>query len=124
VLSYSASFAGTSLTVNAKGAVVVKVNCGGQSSCSGTVTLRTLSAVSAGAHKRKAILTLASGSLSVASGHIAAVTLHLSAKARALLARSHALRVRATIVGRDTAGNPHTTVSVVTLRAAASHRKR
>jgi hypothetical protein len=123
VLSYSASFAGTSLSVSAKGAFVIKVNCGGQSSCSGTVTLRTLSAVSAGAHRRKAILTLASGSFSVAGGHRANVTLHLSPKARVLLARSHTLRVRATIVGRDSAGNAHTTLSVVTLRAAAAHRK-
>jgi len=118
VLSYSASFAGTSLSVNAKGAVTIKVDCGGQSSCSGTVTLRTPSAIASSAHKRKSILTLASGSFSVAGGHVTAVTLHLSSKARALLTRLHSLRARATIVGRDHAGASHTTVAVVTLRAA------
>jgi hypothetical protein len=123
VLSYKASFAATSLTVNAKGTLVVKVDCLGQSSCKGSVMLRTLNVVSSGAHKHKAILTLASGSFSATGGHVVAVTLHLSSQGRALLAHAHALRVRATIVGRDAAGNTHTTQSTVTLRPAATHRK-
>jgi hypothetical protein len=124
VQAYSASFAGNAFAVNARGALVIKVDCVGPSSCSGTVTLRTVNAVSAGAHKRKAVLTLASGSFSAVGGHVAAVTLHLSAKARALLARSHVLRVRATIVGHDSAGKAHTTQTTITLRAAAAKHKR
>jgi len=111
------------VAVNPRGALVIKVDCLGKSSCSGTVTLKTLTAVSAGSHKRKAILTLASGSFSAAGEHVAAVTLHLSATARALLARSHVLRVRATIVARDSAGTKHTTQSTITLHAAATRRK-
>ena len=121
VLSYKAALAGTSLTVSSAGALAVKVNCLGQSSCSGTVTLKTLGAVSAqarSAKKRKAILTLASGSFSIAGGHIKTLTLHLSSKARALLSRSHVLRAQATILARDTAGASHTTQTTVTLHAA------
>jgi PKD repeat protein len=125
VLSYSASLASTSLTVTPAGAFVVKVNCLGKSSCSGTVTLSTLTAVVARAvtskKKKKskaAILTLASGSFSLAGGQGKAVTLHLSSKARKLLARSHVLRARATILARDVKGITHTTQLTVTLRAA------
>jgi hypothetical protein len=92
----------------------LKVGCLGQSSCRGSITLRTLSAVSAA--KRKAILTLASGSFSLSGGQVKAVALHLSAKARALLIRSHVLRAKVTIVGHDSAGVAHTMQSVVTLR--------
>jgi hypothetical protein len=46
------------------------------------------------------------------------LTLHLSTKARQLLKRSHVLKARATIVAHDWRGTVHTTVTVVTLRAA------
>lgn len=120
VLGYKVSVAGTSLAASAAGAVALRVNCAGPSSCTGTVTLRTLSAVSAGA-KKKAILTLASGSFSAAGGSVKSVALHLSAKARALLARLHVLKAKATIVARDAQGTTHTTPIVVTLRAAKKH---
>jgi PKD repeat protein len=117
VASYKVSVASSAPSVSPAGAVALKLNCSGSSSCKGTVTLRTLTAVSAGASKHKSILTLASGAFSAAGGHVVAVTLHLSAKARALLSKSHQLRVRATIVARDQAGASHTTVAIVTLRA-------
>jgi PKD repeat protein len=117
-----AELASTALTASASGAVSIRVSCpADEVSCKGTVTLRTLTAVSsavAGGAKRKAILTLANGSFAVAGGKVATVTLHLSARARALLARSHSMRVAATIVARDPAGAGHTTKRVVTLRAA------
>ncbi len=114
-----AELAGSSLTVRPNGTLAVKVTCPvGQTSCSGTITLRTLSAVSAGAHKRKAVLTLASASFSVAGGQVKAVTLHLSTQARALLAHSHVLRARTTLVAHDPAGASHTAQVVVTLRPA------
>jgi PKD repeat protein len=121
VLSYKVSLAGTALSVSSAGALVLKVDCGGSSSCTGAVTLRTLSAVSAGAGKHKAILTLASGSFKIAGDQVKALTLHLSSKARALLKRSHVLRARASIVARDSAGTSHTTSLLVTLRAAKHH---
>jgi chitodextrinase len=117
----NAQLAGTSLSASAAGAVIVKVSCpAGVGTCAGTVTLRTLGAVSARAistAKKKAVLTLATGAFSVAGGKVKTTTLHLSAKARALLARSHVLRARATILAHDTTGASHTAQSTVTLRA-------
>jgi len=117
-----AKLASTALAASASGSVTIKVSCpAGESSCSGTVTLRTLDAVSASAGRtakaKKAILTLASGSFTVAGGKVKTVTLHLSAEARKLLERSHKLRVRATIVARDPAGASHKTEAIATLRA-------
>ncbi len=124
-----AKLASTAFQASASGAVTIEVSCPtGEVSCSGTVTLHTLDAVSAragsAAKSRKAILTLASGSFTVAGGRVKTVTLHLSAKARSLLSRSHVLRVRATIVAHNPAGATHTTQAVVTLRAPkAKHGK-
>lgn len=120
--SPDARIAGTSLRASAAGTVSVKISCPeGVSRCAGTVTLRTLNAVTAGvartAKTKPAILTLATGSFTVAGGRAATVVLHLSARARQLLARSHLLRVRATVVARDRAGATNTWHTIVTLRA-------
>jgi hypothetical protein len=101
--------------VGKNGAFSITVKCLGQSSCTGTVTLATLTAVSAKSRKR--ILTLGSASFSIAGGQSKAVTVRLSAKARQLLARSHTLRAKATISARDAAGVVHNTQALVTLRA-------
>ncbi len=112
-----ATIAGSSLAVGPSGSVSLKVSCpSGASGCSGTVTLRTASAVSASKHKKKAILTLASGSFSVSGGAVTTVILHLTAKARALLAHSHVLRALASIVAHNTAGESRTTQTALTLR--------
>ena len=118
-----AKLASTSLSVGANGAFTLKVTCpAGETSCAGTVSMRTLTAVSAKA--KKAILTLASGSFSVAGGQAKAVTLHLSAKARKLLSSSHVLRALTTLVAHDPAGVTRTTTATVTLKLAkASHKK-
>ena len=112
----------TSLTVSPSGSVSAKVTCpSGESSCTGTVVLQTLTAVSAATtgHQPKhkpAVLMLASRSFTVAGGQAKVVTLQLSATARALLAHAHVLRVRATITARDPAGAKHTVQTIVTLR--------
>ncbi|MGA2321056.1 MAG: hypothetical protein ABSG95_10015 [Solirubrobacteraceae bacterium] len=125
-----AKLASASLTVSPSGMVNVEVTCpAGESSCTGTVMLRTLNAVIAGAtihqsKKRKAaILTLASGSFRVAGGEVKTLTLRLSTEARKLLATTHLLRARATIVAHDPTGAKHSTQTIVTLRAlkATSH---
>ena len=127
-----ASIASNSVSVASSGAVALKVACpAGDSSCSGTVTLRTDGAVAARAAKHhkgkhKTVLTLASGSFTVAGGQAGTVTLHLSAAGRALLAREHTLRVQATVLARDPSGASHTTQTTITLRVAAKskhHRK-
>lgn len=120
----SAELASTFLTSSSAGIVNVKVSCpAGESSCKGTLTLRTLNAVSAtSAHQSEkrmtVILTLAAGIFKVAGGAAATMKLHLSSKARTLLARTNVLRARATIVSHDSAGATHTTQTVVTIHAA------
>jgi hypothetical protein len=118
----AAVVAGTSLKVSPSGAVVIKVSCpAGATTCIGSVTLRTLTAVSAGAHAaKKSVLTLASGTFALAGGQSKTITLHLSSKARALLKRSHTLRARALIVAHDPAGEQHTGSALVTLALAKS----
>jgi hypothetical protein len=120
--SPNATVASTSLTVSASGAVVVKVSCpAGVTTCTGTITLKTLGAVSAryvGTEAKAKVLTLASGSFSVAGGREKAVTLHLSAAAKKLLARAHSLRARATVVAHNHVGVAHTAQATVTLRLA------
>ncbi len=124
----AATIASSSLQVSASGAVSIKINCpGGEASCVGTLTLQTLTAVAAEnagtAAKKKAILTLASGSFTVTGGGVKTVTLHLSAKARALLAHAHVLRARAMVVAHNPSGQTHSGQAVVTLRAARKKSK-
>jgi hypothetical protein len=116
----TAKIASSSLTVTRAGVVTLKVTCAaGETRCIGSVTLRTLTAVSAASgKKKKKILTLASGSFSVAGGATMVVKLHLSATARKLLARSHTLRAKATLAAHDLVGAKHTQEQVLTLRLA------
>jgi hypothetical protein len=115
-----------STTVSAQGAFALKLSCPEEDeSCSGTVTVHTLTAVLASrgyeakSKKRKAaILTLASGSFTLSGGQVKVLTLHLSSKARALLSSTKVLRVRVTIVAHDATGATHTNQETVTLRAA------
>ncbi len=112
--------------MSASGDVSVKISCpAGESSCTGTVTLRTLNAVSASADAAKvkpAILALATGSFTVPGGEAKTVTLRLSAKARALLARLHTMRIRASIVARNPSGAIHASQTIATLRAPKAKR--
>lgn len=110
-----AKIAGTSLGVSNNGSFTIKISCPtGETTCIGTVTLKTLKAVSAKA--KKSILTLALGSFSVAGGQVKTITLHLSSKARKLLAKQHTLHASATVVAHDPANVSHTTKSTVLLR--------
>jgi hypothetical protein len=125
-----ATVASASLSVSASGAIVIKITCPkAETRCGGTVTLRTLTAVSASkagaqqAKAKRAILTLASGSFNVAAGATQAVTLHLSAPARKLLASAHTLRAKATVAAHDSAGEKHTDEQIVTLRLAKSKKR-
>jgi len=126
----NATLASTSLAVSSSGAFIVRIACPVlETSCTGTITLRTLRAVRAGVAGREAkqkatVLTLAAGSFTVAGGQSRALTLHLSTSARKVLSSSHVLSARATIVAHDPAGATHTGQTVVTLRAPqAKHGK-
>jgi hypothetical protein len=125
-----ATLASNSTTVSASGSFTLKVSCpAGETSCAGTLTLKTLTAVVAStAHaakgkKKATILTLATGAFSVPGGQVKTVTLHLSSQARALLARTHSVTARVTIVAHDTAGATHATIVNVTLKAAKAAAK-
>jgi hypothetical protein len=118
-----ATIAGTSTSVSSSGSFTLKVSCpAGETTCIGTVTLKTLKAVvaSAGhdAKSKAAILTLAAGSFSVSGGQTKTLTLHMSAKGRLLLAKTHTVAARATVLAHDPAGATHTALATVTLRAA------
>ncbi len=113
-----AELAAVALTATATGTISVIVRCpAGTVRCTGTVTLRTLNALSAGGH-RPAIVTLASGSFSAAAGRVTRVKLRLTHAGRELLARRHLLRARATILAHDPGGATATTNTVVVIRAA------
>jgi hypothetical protein len=116
---------GASLTPTPAGALPVTISCpAGESSCIGSITIKTAGAVSAGVAvaAKKAVLTLANGSFKLTGGSTVTVTLHLSAKARALLARTHTVHARITIVAHDSTGATHTTVKAITLHAAKPKR--
>ena len=124
-----AKLSGGSLMANPYGIVAVRVTCpAAESRCTGTIALRTLTAVLAGTngHKRSkaAILTLAAGAFNVPGGGVTTVKLHLSAKARAVLKRTRVLRVRAIVVAHDAAGATHTSQTTLTLRVARTKRGR
>jgi PKD repeat protein len=107
------TLAGLSLKASASGAFTLKISCpAGESSCEGTVTVRTAAAVSA----RARVLTLTGASFKLAGGKTVLVKLHLNAKARALLKQKHHLRVKITIAAHDPAGASHSTVATATLR--------
>jgi DNA-binding beta-propeller fold protein YncE len=116
-----------SLWIGSSGLVNLKVTCPvGETSCTGTVIMRTLNAVNVDASGRPsgnkiAVLKLALGTFTVAGGQVKVVGLRLSAKARALLARMRMVKVRATIASYDPAGATHLTVSTITLRALTPH---
>ncbi len=122
-----AELAATSLQVSPSGTVTVKISCpAAETSCAGTVTLRTLAAVVAGGEnavsKKAAILTLTAGTFTVPGGKVHAFTLHLSSRARALLRHARTMRVRATLLAHDSRGAVHTTRTIVTLRAPRAPR--
>ena len=123
----NATLAGTTLVLGADGAVTVKVRCtASDAQCAGTITLRTLNAVStavSGQPAAKRVLTLAAGPFKVPGGRVAAVKLSLSGKARGLLARERILHARATILAHDLSGAADTGNTTVTIRAASgTHR--
>jgi outer membrane protein assembly factor BamB len=125
-VSPEATLVGTSLTVGASGRFTVKIRCPvGVGTCTGTITLRSLRAVIAGARAvgqrvrtRAAILTLATGSFAVAGGHVKVITLRLLPRARRLLRRTHPLRARATLIARDDAGTRRVSHATVVLHLA------
>jgi hypothetical protein len=112
------------VSVSSSGALSLKVSCpAGATTCIGTVTLRTASAVSAAAGRKKTVLTLATGSFSVSGGKTQTITLHLSGAARKLLAKLHVLHARASIAAHDPAGESASTAKLLMLHPAPVKHK-
>jgi hypothetical protein len=123
-ISPTVTVSGSSASVASTGAFTLKLQCAaGASSCSGTITLKTVKAVLAGKGKKKAILTLATGSFTLGGGQLKSLTLHLSATARSMLARSHVLSALATLVARNATAETATTKASVSLRPAKVVKK-
>lgn len=124
VLPYKLTVPPATITASKSGTFALKINCAGQSACTGTATIKTASAVSAGKHRKKAVLTIASASFKALGGHVQVLSLHLSAAARTLLAHSgsRGLRVNVTILARDSTGAPHTTHALLTIHAAKAKK--
>ncbi len=111
---------GSTLQVAPNGTVVLSLSCpAGETACEGTVTLRTLGAVSAAA--KPSVLTLASGHFKLAGGKVASVTFHLRPKAMRLLVRKHSLRVRVQIAAHDPSGATAANAATALLRAPRKH---
>ncbi len=120
-----AVLASAALHASSAGYVTLAISCPtGESSCAGTVTLRTQGAVVTSALARKSVVSLAAGAFDIPGGQTKVVKLRLSRRARVLLARMHVLKARVTILAHDQAGATHTTEVVVPLRAVQAHRGR
>jgi hypothetical protein len=123
-----AKLASTSLRATASGNISVTLTCpAGVSNFTGTITLKTLTAVVASTghqakRPRASILTLATGSFRFTGGCGATIRLHLSTKARRLLLHRRVLRARAIIVAHDSAGTTYTSQAIVTIRLASRRR--
>ena len=119
--SPNATIAGRSFSVNPAGRFTIKLRCASSAKrCAGTITLRTVRAVSAAirgrAAKRKAVVTLAVGSFDIPGGQQKTVTLHLTAAGKRLLSHSHVLAARAIVLARNASGVAHTSATTLTLR--------
>jgi PKD repeat protein len=106
-----------------QGTVAVQISCPvGKPSCSGTITLKTASAIAAAGKsksKHKATpLMLGAASFTLAGGKSETVLVHLSSRGLALLRKKHTLRAVATIKATDPAGHAKTVTETITLRAA------
>jgi PKD repeat protein len=114
------------LTITSKGTVVLRLYCpAGETTCSGSVTLRALVAKSSGRGRRAPVNTLiASGPFAVAGGSEKRVVLRVSARVRAALAQHRRLTGQVKIDAHDTAGATHESRLPVLVTAVAPKRRR
>jgi hypothetical protein len=116
------------VSASSGGVTKVAVSCPvSETSCAGTVQIKTANAIAAGAkakkgkHKPKASqLVLGQASFSLSGGQSQTVVVHLSAKGQALLAKQKSLRVLVVVSARSSMGAVKTETLQVTLKAAAS----
>jgi PKD repeat protein len=114
--SPAASIKGGALTADPKGVVTVTVSCPtGSGACSGTLTLKTASAIAAKTTKKK-ILTLGTARYSVAAGKSVSVKVHLTAAGRKAIKKLKSMKIALT------AGGPGASTSSATATLKAAKR--
>ncbi len=110
-----------SATLGRDGRVAIGLACpGDETSCRGTVTLESV-AKGAGRHpsgRLAATLVLGQASFRLGGGESGQVRVRLTRRGRELVRDAGRVRVRVVVDARDDAGNPKTTVRLVTIRAA------
>lgn len=115
----AAELAALTVTANSSGQILLRVDCPkGVTTCSGTVTLRSVWEVPLASPRRLAVVTLAHAAFSVREGGQDHVRLRLSALGRALLRRHGKLPVRAVVIARDPAGASHKLHQLLTVSPA------
>jgi PKD repeat protein len=108
----AAAIKGGTLTADAKGIVTVTVSClTGKASCSGTLTLKSASAIAAKSTKKK-VLTLGTARYSVAAGKSVSVKVRLTGGARKALKKLKTIKITLTAAGASTSS------ATATLKAA------
>jgi len=117
--------------VSANGSFTVTLTCPtGQTSCSGSVALKTLKAVVASVgHAAKGkpkavILTLSSGTFQLSGGQHKTITLRLSSAGRALLAKSHSIVAKVTVLAHNPQAESATSTATLTLKPAKAAKKK
>ena len=110
-----------SLTVTKTRVAAVKLRCGVEARCRGTLALSaTVKGRLVGSRRAFVKLTLGSRSFSIAPGHTAAVNVTLSASGFRLLVRLKRLPAHAQIHYKQPAGGTTTATMAITLRAPAT----
>ncbi len=110
-----------SLTVTKKRVAAVKLRCGVEARCHGTLALSaTVKGRLVGSRRAFVKLTLGSHSFSIAAGRTATINVKLNASAYKLLFRLKRLRARVQIRYKQPGGGSTTATLAITLRAPAT----
>jgi acid phosphatase type 7 len=106
----------SSLAMDPRGYVAIKVKCPSTepAGCTGTLTLRTASRVVISAKKR--FVTLGGATFRAGGGRTVKVNVKLSSKSRKLVTRLKRFKVKVTAVARDQGNHVGTTTKTLTLK--------
>ena len=96
------SLGGSNITVQSNGSALVKLRCGGGSSCRGKITLLAKRTTAVKHKRRSSNVSLGTVSFTISGGHTATVKIKLSSLGRSLLGAAHGrLSAALSLVGVD-----------------------
>ena len=96
------SLGGSNLTVQSNGSVLVKLHCGGSTSCRGKITLLVKRTTAVKHKRRSSTVSVGTASFTISGGHSATVKIKLSSLGRGLLGAAHGrLSAKLSLVGVD-----------------------